>query len=81
MADGCHAVRAGCPSVSSARVSAEFTPYSGLGWDSRMSRFEKLRVRREEIPTPASRYGARNVRVFGSVARGLLAHGGIADRV
>jgi hypothetical protein len=35
-----------------------------------MSRFERLRVRREEILALASRYGARNVRVFGSVARG-----------
>jgi hypothetical protein len=35
-----------------------------------MSRLERLRVRREEILALASRYGARNVRVFGSVARG-----------
>ncbi len=31
---------------------------------------ETLRARREEILHIAARYGARNVRVFGSVARG-----------
>jgi predicted nucleotidyltransferase len=31
---------------------------------------EDLRVQRDEIVQVASRYGARNVRVFGSVARG-----------
>jgi uncharacterized protein len=31
---------------------------------------ELVRVRREEILRIAARYGARNVRVFGSIARG-----------
>lgn len=31
---------------------------------------EELRARRDEILRTAARYGARNVRVFGSVARG-----------
>ncbi len=32
--------------------------------------FEMVRARREEISTIASRYGAHNLRVYGSVARG-----------
>jgi uncharacterized protein len=40
----------------------------GIGW---MVQFEELlKERREEILGLADRYGARNVRVFGSVARG-----------
>jgi predicted nucleotidyltransferase len=35
-----------------------------------MSIFEILRARRSEITTLGLRYGARNIRVFGSVARG-----------
>ncbi len=35
-----------------------------------MTRGEILKSKREEILDLASRYGARNVRVFGSVARG-----------
>lgn len=35
-----------------------------------MSRLEKIRGRRDAILRIASKHGARNVRVFGSVARG-----------
>jgi len=35
-----------------------------------MSRFEALKAKREEILRIAAKHGARNVRVFGSVARG-----------
>ena len=35
-----------------------------------MSRLDSLLERRAEILAVAARYGARNVRVFGSVARG-----------
>ncbi len=36
----------------------------------RMDIYEKLRERRDEIRQIAAKHGARNVRVFGSVARG-----------
>jgi predicted nucleotidyltransferase len=39
------------------------------GYDCRMS-IERLRTRRGEILALAARHGMRNVRVFGSVARG-----------
>src|SRR5436190_11796165 len=35
-----------------------------------MSAKEKLKAKRQEILTLAQRHGARNVRIFGSVARG-----------
>ena len=35
-----------------------------------MRRYDSLIVRREQILATAARYGARNVRVFGSVVRG-----------
>lgn len=35
-----------------------------------MNRFELLKTRREEILRVAAKHGARNVRIFGSVARG-----------
>jgi predicted nucleotidyltransferase len=35
-----------------------------------MSGLDKLRKKREQIMSLAAKHGARNVRVFGSVARG-----------
>ena len=35
-----------------------------------MNRFDLVKARREEIIRVAAKHGARNVRVFGSVARG-----------
>lgn len=35
-----------------------------------MTRIDSLRARRDEILRLAARYGARNVRLFGSIARG-----------
>jgi len=51
------------------------TEYNGddpfnLEWGQLMTVYEKLATHRAEILRIAARHGARNVRVFGSVARG-----------
>src|ERR1700675_4327183 len=45
-----------------------FLDETSRGWD--MGVDELLKANREEILRLASKYGARNVRIFGSVARG-----------
>jgi predicted nucleotidyltransferase len=41
-----------------------------VGYDSIMLTRDDIRRRREEIIAVANRYGASNIRIFGSVARG-----------
>jgi predicted nucleotidyltransferase len=47
--------------------------------DSAQLDLRQLRVRREEILGYATTHGARNVRVFGSIARGELGAGSDVD--
>jgi predicted nucleotidyltransferase len=66
-----------CTNLDTARLSvvpitgaAAGPAYNGCRWDRLLDTAELVRAKRDDIQRIAARHGARNIRLFGSVARG-----------